>query len=133
MTGGRGHLRAGVAQLPSDTWLPFAHSATLDLREFHPIGTKGRARQAHPLEAHRERLRPRGAGGEIEGLRLPPQTRRAQPDLIRQPRSGGSIEGPATRMRPPACRTLPDPGYDAGETAPQGLVSWMGERGRQCL
>ena len=49
-------------------------------------------------------------------------------EMIRQPRLGGSIEGPATRMRPPARRTLPDPGYDAGERAPQ-VLSFAGGAG----
>ena len=31
-----------LAQFDAQTWLPFTHGATLDLRELHPIGAKGR-------------------------------------------------------------------------------------------
>ena len=53
-------------------------------------------------------------------------------EMIRQPRLGGSIEGPATRMRPPARRTF----LIQGTTLEKGRRRFyllLGERGMQCL
>jgi hypothetical protein len=72
---------------------------------------------------------------EPEGrLRVPAATAdtTGAADMIRQPRSGGSIEGPATRMRPPRV----GPFLIQGTTLEKGRRRFyllLGERGMQCL
>jgi hypothetical protein len=73
------------------TWLPFSHPVTLNRRKLHPIGAKGR---------RGERLRPRGAGGS-RGDTGPTADTTGAANMLRQPRSAGSIEGHATGERAP--------------------------------